>query len=132
MTIREILEQVDNDRPNTIDNETKIKWLSQFDKKLYNEVYSLYKNDISKPDNYTDDTCELLIEDEYSDIYVKYISSKIDIALAEYNRYAVDQTEFNSLYQDYLNYYNRTHKHHQTKPKYTPLVTGDKFGYPFD
>lgn len=53
---------------------------------------------------------ELIAKEPYTDLYKFYLISMINLYNEEYDRYQNAAMLFNNAYQDYANYYNRTHK----------------------
>lgn len=114
MTIQEAIARVDDEKPNTYKESTKIKWLSDIDGRLYHEIVKTHEN----PDNigwegYNDDTdlsTVLIAPDPYSSLYVNYLAAQIDYANGEFTRYNNDRNAFNEGYQAFADYWNRTYR----------------------
>ena len=49
-----------------------------------------------------------LIDDEYGDVYLKYLLSQIDLANAEFGRYNASAALFNAAYARYCDHLTRT------------------------
>jgi hypothetical protein len=118
MTVGEIIAEVDDLKPNTFDVAMKIRWLSQLDGKVYNDVICTHEADEkTKYHGHEEVSEELLVRDPYTDIYRYYLYAMMDYSNEETERYQNSMLMFNNAYQAFCNYYNRTHK-----PKAKPLV----------
>lgn len=115
MTLNDAITKFDTVCKNNIPADIKVNWISNFDSSVYKEIILAYDNSNSvsfQPydDNTPDDTV-LLIEDPYSDVYLKYLSIKKDLYYSDIARYNNDLVLFNEAYYNFKNYYNRTNKH---------------------
>ena len=113
MTIREIITQTDNLKPNQYSDEEKIKWLSAVESMIYNDVILTHENKENITFNGfnedTDDNTELIAPEPYTNLYVMWLFAKIDFNNSEINRYNNSQVMFNTAYAEFQNYWNRTH-----------------------
>lgn len=112
MKIYEALDICDRQKPNGYTREDKIHWLSKLDKMIFDEVVSRHEGGPETFDGYTDatdDMTELLAEDAYADLYVKWLFAQIDFANAEISRYNNSMAMFNALYEAYARAYTRRH-----------------------
>ena len=122
ITIAEIIEQVDKLKVNQYTESDKIKWLSELDGKIINEVIESHedsevylKSDEYNVPPYTDNTQFLLIDKPYEQVYVYYLMTKIDFFNAEYERYNNNMSMFNEAYAEFRRFYNREHMPLPTK-----------------
>lgn len=112
MTIQDVITNIDNIKPNQYDEGTKLDWINQIENKVY-QMMKLRKGseDIKKPhitiESDYDET--LLIPDTYSDIYMHYLSAKIDYYNGETKRYNNSMIMFNSSMEEFENYWYRQH-----------------------
>ena len=112
MKIHEAIEICDRQKPNGYEREDKVHWLDQLDRRIFRELVATHEGGAEAFEGYTpytDDDTELLAEETYSDLYIKWLMAQIDFANSEIKRYNNSVMMFNSLYQEYANYYNRTH-----------------------
>lgn len=109
MTISQAIERCDQQKPNAYADEDKLHWLSKLDGMLYDEVISRHEGAPEAFSGYTaaDYGRELLADDAYSDLYVKWLGAQIDYANAEIARYNNAMAMFNALYAAYAASYNR-------------------------
>lgn len=112
MTIMEAIERTDSQKPNQYETEDKLHWLSQLDHMAFRDIISTHEDG---PDSFagysvaTSVDTQLLIPDEFSDVYIKWLCAQIDFANQEISRYTNSMIMFNALYTDFGNAYNRTH-----------------------
>ncbi len=114
MTLKDAVTKFDSLCKNSIPAKIKVDWLSNFDFSVYKEIIQTRENPIVKDFvPYTPNSSEnsvLLIEDPYSDIYIKYLSMKKDLYYSDISRYNNDLALFTAAYMDFENYYNSKHK----------------------
>lgn len=113
MTIEEVLAEVDEIKPNTFDDNIKLKWLSELDGKIYKELILTHEHDADitfTPYTSADMNKELLAEFPYSDIYRHYVFANIDYSNGESDRYQNSMVMFNNAFDAYRKYYNKTYK----------------------
>lgn len=119
MEIKEIISTVDVMRPNNkITTEQKIKWLSDIDGQIYNELIETREdNEISyKP--YTEVNDTLIIPPPYTNTYVFYVLAQMDMQENEIGKYNNDISMFDTEYTAFRNYYNQKHKALRTRAKW--------------
>ena len=112
MTIAEIIDLVDEQKPNGYSQETKITWLDQLDRMAWREIVSTHEGGPESFTGYdagTDADTELLIPDDYKQVYVYWMYAMIDFANQEMSRYTNSMIMFNTAYGEYGSAWNRTH-----------------------
>ena len=113
MTIGEAIKKTDELQPNSFGQEDKIRWLSQLDRELWREVVLTHEGaeDAAEPE-YREDTADdtvLLVEGPYDCMYIHWLQSRIDYALAEYGRFNNSNAAFEADRMAWRMWYNRTH-----------------------
>ena len=87
-----------------------MEWLSQLDAKIYEDVLMHYEGHPTEPfQPYTDGESELIIPYVFSEVYKNYLDSKIYYSNGESLRYNAASQFFNEAYEDYKDWYRRTH-----------------------
>ena len=114
MTINEVIELVDAQRPNAYDDKVKIHWLDQLDRMVWREICVNYAEiDTTQGfDGYSEDqdgSTDLLIPDAFKMVYVYWLLAMIDFANQEMSRYTNSMIMFNTAYSDFANFCNRTY-----------------------
>ena len=117
MTIAEAIELCDNQKPNAYSDEDKIHWLSKLDQMIFDEIVSRHEGGKEGFAGYSEEADgeeQLLAEDAYADMYVKWLFAQIDFANAEISRYNNSMAMFNALYDGFARSYTRRHMPKQT------------------
>lgn len=117
MTINEAIEICDRQKPNGYTAEDKIHWLSKLDQMIFDEIIDRHEDGPKAFDGYRADAdggTELLGDDAYADMYVKWLFAQIDFANAEIARYNNSMEMFNGLYSAFAASYTRRHMPKQT------------------
>lgn len=114
MTLQEALDQVDELKPNMMSRKLKIKYLSEIEQLIYDEIVMTHEHTDElegKPvyNEQTDDGTVLIIPDPYSMVYVYWLMSKIDIQNQEDNRYNIDRVHFENAYKTMSDWWTREH-----------------------
>lgn len=122
MKIIEAINIVDKLKPNGYTREEKIRWLSDLDERIKAEIIDTHEGheEVSFT-GYTDATdinTELLVPAPYDEVYISWLESRIDYTNAEIARYNNSIVNFNVLYADFANYYNRKHRPLSSKLKF--------------
>lgn len=95
MTVSKATERADNLRPNPFTQEEKVKWLSEIEGKIFKEFLS---DDFSPIDYSKDEERELILEEEYQDVYLFYLVAMIDFFSRDYADYNNSMEMFNTAY----------------------------------
>ena len=124
MTIIEAINRVDTIKPNSYGQTEKIRWLSDIDGIIKNEIFDTHEGgeNISFS-GYTEDTAldtVLLVPAPYDDIYIHYMEMRIDYANNEYGKYNNSMVMYNTAYSAFERYYNRNHM---------PISRGQRFKF---
>lgn len=113
MTVSEAISSADRIKPNQIDIDTKIKWLSKLDGMIYREILQTHEgNSVDSFDGYSsrDTAKELLVPYPYDeDIYGFFLCAQIDSENGEMAKYNQSITMYNNAYKLFQDWYNRTY-----------------------
>lgn len=111
MLISEAIEMVDRLKPNAYSREEKVKWLSDIDMQIYEEMIKTHISDYIEFNGYNWETdineTELLAPNPYDELYVHGLKRQIDLNNEEYVKYNNDSLLFNSVYTNFYDWYNR-------------------------
>ena len=113
MTLAKIIAMCDEIRPNQYDKVQKTLWINEIEHKVIDEVYGMIENntEVFSPYDYElDEEKTLLIPDEYSDVYLSYLYSKMDFSNAEIDRYNIDASMFTAAWKDYASWMRRNNR----------------------
>ncbi len=110
MTVGEAISKADDFMPNQYTQADKVSWLNSLDAKLHREIISTHDFDDSEYTPHTATTDKLIVpEPDAEEIYINYLMAQIcktNAEMAKFNQYI---TLYNSAYQTWADYYNRTH-----------------------
>lgn len=105
MTIAEIIEQVDDVKPNSFSEETKVRWLNSLEGRIQTEVMLMEANEV-RP--YVWPECkdfEPLLEAPYDDLYGMWLTAQIDLGNGEYSKYQNSMAVFNATYGGFVRWF---------------------------
>lgn len=113
MNIQEALDLVDQMKPNLMDREMKIKFLSEIEGLIHHELrlkhaHSPEEHVCPKFDEATDPGTELMAPDPYAMVYVYWVMAKIDLRNLETDKYNNDNALFASAYNTLSDWWTRT------------------------
>lgn len=113
MTIQTAIEMTDSLCFNQIDTVPKIKWLSDLDWTVYQDVLQTHEGTAQIPySGYGPDVdleTELLIQAPYDELYRWYLEMKIHDATGETARYNNAAAKYNAAFIAYADFVNRKH-----------------------
>lgn len=113
MTITEAITRLDSLKPNGYSQTDKIGWLSIVDGMIMNNIINTHEGgDEVSFNGYDDDTppdTELIVKAPYDELYISWLSSKVDFHNGEFTRYNNNIIRYNDTLTAYANHYNRTH-----------------------
>lgn len=112
MTIGEVISRVDELSPSQYSNEQKLRWLTNLDGKIYEEIVKTHRDPIRETFTaYTGTQAELLVPFPYAeDLYVFYLQAMIALQNAEDGKYEQMRVVYNEALEAFENWYNRTHE----------------------
>lgn len=113
MKIIEAINRIDSLKRNTYSQPDKVAWLSEVEFDVVNNVINTHEGDeitFSGYDGSTDLQTELLIPAPYDKVYLLWMEAQIDYYNGEYDKYNNAADLFTENYEEFKNYYNRTHK----------------------
>ena len=120
MLIREIINSADEMRNNDISEIQKIKWLSELDESLFEEIVLTHESEelLSVRDGgepefrvfpYKEDTVSLIAPNRFRPMYEHFLCAKIDYCQNEIERFENDSALFNSSFNKFKAWYNENH-----------------------
>ena len=122
MTIIEAINTIDNLKHNTYSQGDKVKWLSRLDSMAKRLVIDTHEGGngviFAGYTEATDPGIELLIPEPFDEAYLRWLEAQIDYTNGEYEKYNNSIDMFNKTWNEYKNYYNRTHMPLGKKMKY--------------
>lgn len=113
MTIMEAITQVDNLKHNAYSEVDKIGWLSRLDSMVKRLLIDTHEGGedvvFTGYDTDTDMHTQLLIPAPFDEVYLRWLEAQIDYANGEIGKYNNSIEMYNTAWNAYRNYYNRTH-----------------------
>ena len=113
MKIKEAINGIDSLNHNTYTQIDKVQWLSRVDWMVNKHIIDTHEGaeevSFTGYDDMTDLNTELLVPAPHDELYLRWMEAQIHYHNGEYGKYnnAIDM--FNTTYEDYKRYYNRTH-----------------------
>ena len=124
VTIKDILDEVQEIKPNTLSEALAIKYLSRLDLQLWEELLSWHDGiddfythmfDVDAEGNetsklpYSAKTNTLLVPYEYAALYVDYLVMKIDLINNDLQRYNNSAINFSAMLDSFASFINRNY-----------------------
>lgn len=111
MTIGEVIGRVDELSPNQYTTEQKMRWLTNLDGRIFEELIKTHRNPPRESfEKYTSTQDELLVPFPYADdLYCWYLQAMIAAQNAEDSKYEQLRVLYNEALEAYENWYNRNH-----------------------
>lgn len=113
MTINEAIAQVNRTRQNRIPDDVMIRWLSNLDHQIYEEVIKTregWESVSFMPYGADDGEKKLLVPPPYDEMYIYKLEASIYYEQREINKYATSMTMFNAVMEQYMKKYSREHR----------------------
>lgn len=110
MKVGEVLTQIRAMKPNQYEEAVLLRWLGEVEARLHEEIWCRYDEPGEPPPPITPEDMEreLRVPFPHDGIYVKWLAARIDYQNAEFDRYNNAMVAFNSDWQAYADWYNRT------------------------
>ena len=113
MKIIEAINRIDSLKHNTYTQTDKVKWLSRLDSMVKRLVIDTHEGGegvaFTGYDDTTDIQTELLIPEPFDEAYLRWMEAQIDYHNGEYDKYNNSIEMFNTYWNNFQNFYNRTH-----------------------
>lgn len=101
MTVKDIIDHVDNVKPNSYDLETKLLWLNEVEGRCLTDVH---KKEVTDLNLLKSDTDELVIPYMFATAYIYYIIAMIDFLCGEFDKYRASSSAYNKVMSDYAKF----------------------------
>ena len=122
MTIIEAITRLDVLKANAYTQHEKVEWLSRLDNMVKKHIIDTHECDenviFTGYDDTTDNSTELLVPAPFDEVYLRWMEAQIDYHNGEYSKYNNSIIMFNTAFEAYQAYYNRTNK---------PVSHGNRF-----
>lgn len=111
MTVSEIINRYNTERPNQVEDSIKVDMLKRCEHGVLNDVVEMYDDADELLEEFGLDY-ELIVPEPYDDIYIYYLDQRIAMNNNDLIRYNRVMTEYNNAMVSYQQYFSRT-----TRPK---------------
>lgn len=113
ITLDEAITYFDEQCPNQYSREEKIRWISELDEQIYENIISTRENPaVTEFDGYDDDTSGdtvLLVPSLYKEMYRYWLEKSVDYNNREIGAYNNAMAMYQTYYENYFAWYNRNH-----------------------
>lgn len=112
MTVWEAIDRIDSLKHNTYSNMEKVEWLSTLDGIIKDQIIDTHEGGedvVFEGYSENDMDKELLVKAPYDVVYIRWLEAQIDYYNGEIARYNNSMMMYQTAYDTYDRYYNRTH-----------------------
>lgn len=113
MTVSEAITRTDTFLPNQYTNEEKTRWLDQLDRSIKAQIIDTHQGagaiSFSGYEFFSSHMTELLAPPPFDEMYLRWLEAQIHYHNDEYDEYNASIAMYNTIYNNYANYYKRTH-----------------------
>ena len=109
MTIQKVIQDFETVMGHQVPAEMVIGWLSDADTQIYRDLICWHEMDVTELERYSVDdmTTELLVPEPYTDVYMNYLSMRVNFYNNEIQRYNNSAMAFHKALDNYSAYLNR-------------------------
>ena len=104
-TIEQIIDLVDEIRPNAFSNAVKTAWISQVEGRIQTEVFLQGEKEVVSYSWDEDRNREVLVNPPYDNLYELHLAAMIDFNNGEYDKYQNDTLMFNEALGAFVRYF---------------------------
>lgn len=106
MTVNQAISYVDSIKPNAIPQGMKLRWLSQLEGRIVEEIMLMAPAE-GETYVYTSDDLgsELMVNSPHDDIYTWWLQAQIDLANGEYDKAGNTMQMFNATWSGFLRWF---------------------------
>ena len=105
MTLAQIIEQVDEIKPNAFSDDAKTIWINEAEGLVQTEVFLFNTVDVVQYNYAEDKDKPLLVDPPHDKLYRAYLSAMIDFANGEYDKYQNSMQVFNAHFGEFQRWY---------------------------
>ena len=114
MKIVEAINKIDSLMHNTYNQVDKVAWLSELDSDVKHHIIDTHEGaetvTFTGYDDSTDLQTELLVPSPFDSVYLRWLEAQIHYHNGEYDRYNNAIIMYNTAFDAFAAYYNRTHR----------------------
>ena len=106
-TVKQILDFVDEIKPNAFSNDKKVDWLNRIENLVQIEIFLDAEEDLVTYTWTSDQNTQVLVEPPYDGLYEQFLAAQIDFAHGEYSQYQASMAAFNATWGAFSRYFAR-------------------------
>ncbi len=122
MTIQDVLNLVDELKPNTMSTSAKVAFINEIEGKIHTEIIMRHEHTAEEETmpSYepADLTEELLVAEPYHMLYVYWLETKLDEQYREWEEYNNHRALFDAAWKEFAEHWTSTHMPIQYAPHY--------------
>lgn len=123
MTIQEVLNTVDAQKPNMMSSAQKIKAISDIEGMIHADIIMKHAHTPEEEtcpvyDEDTDTGTDLLAPERFCYLYVYWVETRIDDMNQEMDKFNNDYAKFDNLFNSLADYWTQTHMPLTAKPHF--------------
>lgn len=113
MKLIEAIQKVKDLKKNTYDQAHMVEWLSRLDSMVMRHIIETHEGGegivFTGYNAETSPETVLLVPEPFDDMYLKWLEAQIDYYNREYSSYNNSMMAFNAVWENYCNFYGRSH-----------------------
>lgn len=108
MTLKQVIDLVDDIEPNAYSSETKVAWLNECEGTIQTDIFLRAIDDVELYTWADDQQTVLLVKPPHDKLYRFYLQAMIQLANAEYDRYQNTMVLYDAAWGEYARWFGRT------------------------
>lgn len=109
MTVSQVIQAVDEVKPNAFSNEEKTRWLNEVEGMVQTEVLLFASEEVITYSYEQDKDAELLVQPPHDKLYPAYLEACVDYANGEYEKYQNTMQMFNAFFGEFIRWFALTY-----------------------
>ncbi|MBQ2255829.1 MAG: hypothetical protein II330_03105 [Clostridia bacterium] len=110
MTIKELFDYVNEIRPNSYGNQTKLVWVNEIEGAVQTEIMGILPANVINYKDNVDLNTTLLVGAPHAKLYAWYMIAMIDLVTMGSGAFENSQKVFRKFWDEYARWYLRTHR----------------------
>lgn len=110
MTIKELFDYVNEIRPNSYGNQTKLVWVNEIEGAVQTEIMGILPANVLNYKDNVDLNTTLLVGAPHAKLYAWYMIAMIDLVTMGSGAFENSQKVFRKFWDEYARWYLRTHR----------------------
>jgi hypothetical protein len=110
VTIKELFDYVNEIRPNSYGNQTKLVWVNEIEGAVQTEIMGILPANVLNYKDNVDLNTTLLVGAPHAKLYAWYMIAMIDLVTMGSGAFENSQKVFRKFWDEYARWYLRTHR----------------------